>query len=298
MEIFINVVLPVFLIFAAGFFIQKWKRLDIRSVSTVAIYVLSPCLVFRTFYHANLDAQYMKMVLFALALLFAIILLNKLYCIVRGYSSSVENALVLSTAFMNSGNYGAPIILFAFGEVGFAYSISFMVLQSVIMNFFGVYYAARGSAGFKLALLTVFKMPATYAVIMALFMQFFNIEAPANVFSAVDLVAEAAIPVVMLVLGMQLAQITLTNLEFGKITYASIMRLFLSPVIAALIIMILPMDPLLEKVLIVSAAMPTAATTTMYAVQFETEPELVSSITLVTTVLSILTITALLTFIA
>ncbi|WP_255488132.1 hypothetical protein [Ornithinibacillus hominis] len=43
--------------------------------------------------------------------------------------------------------------------------------------------------------------------------------------------------------------------------------------------------------------MPSAATTTMYAIQFDTEPELVSSITLVSTLFSIVSITVLLNMI-
>ena len=54
------------------------------------------------------------------------------------------------------------------------------------------------------------------------------------------------------------------------------------------------MDPLLEKVLILTAAMPSAANTVIYAVQYDTEADLVSSITLITTVISIFSITALL----
>jgi predicted permease len=56
----------------------------------------------------------------------------------------------------------------------------------------------------------------------------------------------------------------------------------------------LPMDPMMAKVLIVSAAMPSAATIVMYAVQFDSQPRLVSSVTLVTTLFSIFTITVLL----
>jgi malate permease and related proteins len=53
---------------------------------------------------------------------------------------------------------------------------------------------------------------------------------------------------------------------------------------------ILPMSDMMANVMIISAAMPSAATTTMYAVQFDSKPELVSSITLITTLLSIVTI--------
>ncbi|WP_202079283.1 AEC family transporter [Caldalkalibacillus salinus] len=294
MDIFIQVVLPVILIFLTGYSVQKWKNIDIKSISTVAIYILTPCLVFRTFYQTELNFEYVQIIIFSLILLFSIILINKIYASIRRFSQSIESGLVLSTAFMNSGNYGAPIVLFAFGEQGFAYSVLFLVLQAIIMNFFGVYYAARGQAGIKMALVSVMKMPATYAVIIALILQWTGLAMPDNLFMAVDLVAEATIPVVMLILGMQLAEIKLQKLNFEHISFGVIVRMVISPLIAFAILQYMTLDPLLAKVLLVSAAMPSAATTVMYAVQFESEPDLVSTVTLVTTIVSVATITVLL----
>lgn len=294
MEIFFQVVLPVILVFLFGYLIQIWKRLDIKSISTVAIYVMTPCLVFRVFYSAELDMQYFYMVIFSAILLILIIFINVIYAKIRKYNQSIESGLILSTAFMNSGNYGAPIILFAYGEVGFAYSVSFLVLQAIIMNFFGVYYAARGKATIGVAIKSVFEMPATYAVIIALLLKSFHLEIPSNLFQTIDIIADATIPTVMIILGMQLANIKWTKFEWGHISYGVIVRLIVSPVIAYLITLFFPFDPLLAKVLIVSAAMPSAATIVMYAVQFNAQPKLVSAITLMTTIVSIFTITILL----
>ncbi|MED4124891.1 AEC family transporter [Halalkalibacterium halodurans] len=294
MTIFFQVVLPVILVFFIGFIVQKWRDVDIKPISTVAVYILTPSLVFRTFYEAELNLQYLYMFLFAMLLLFALIAINKVYAVLRGYSQATESGLVLSTAFMNSGNYGAPIILFAYGNTGFAFAVSFMVLQSVIMNFFGVYYAARGKAGVRMAIRAVMQMPATYAVIVALALQAIPVEIPANFLMTVDIIAEATVPTVMIILGMQLAMIKWEHFDWSKITYGTILRLIVSPLIAFGITLVFPFDPLLAKVLIVSAAMPSAATIVMYAVQFQAEPRLVTSITLITTLFSVVTITVLL----
>lgn len=294
MIIFLEVVLPVLLVFLIGYGVQKWKEVDIKAISTVAIYIMTPCLVFRTFYLAELDMQYLYMVVFSAILLLGIILINKAYAKAKKYPQSIESGMILSTAFMNSGNYGAPIILFAYGEAGFAYSVSFLVLQAIIMNFFGVYYAARGKAGIGIAIKAVFEMPATYAVLISLLLKSLNWELPNNLFLTIDIIAEATVPTVMVILGMQLAQIKWDNFNWGHITYGVFVRLIISPLIAVAIVMMFPFDPLLAKVLIVSAAMPSAATIVMYAVQFNSEPKLVSSITLVTTLISIVTITILL----
>ncbi|RKL68318.1 transporter [Salipaludibacillus neizhouensis] len=295
MTIFITVVLPVLLVFVAGYVVQKWRKVDIKPVSTVAIYILTPALVFETFYYAEMNIQYAYMIAFALILLFALIIITKVYSWKMKYSASTESGLILSTAFMNSGNYGAPIILFAYGEAGFAFAISFMVLQAVIMNFFGIYYAARGVSGMRTALKVLMKMPVTYSMLLVIPLKFFDIPMPSTIMQPVELISQAAIPIVMLILGMQLARIEWGNSAWGKVSYGVIVRLVISPIIAYGITLMMPMDPLLADVLIVSAAMPSAATIVMFAVEFDAEPKLVSSTTLITTLLSVVTITLILT---
>ena len=294
MTIFIQVVLPVLLVFGAGFAIQKWQRVDIKPLSVVALYVATPALVFQTFYHAEIDRQYGYMVAFALLLLFAIIFINKLAALVTKRTSEEESGWILGTAFMNSGNYGAPIILFAYGQEGFAFAVSFMVLQAIIMNIFGVYYAAKGRSGVRFALKSVIGMPVTYAVILGLLVQLSGATVPDNLLGTVDILAEAAIPMVMIILGMQLANMSWGQFEWKPLSYVVTVRLLVSPLIAYLLTLIFPFDPLLANVLIISAAMPSAATIVMFAVQFNTMPKFISSVTLVSTIISIFTITLLL----
>lgn len=293
--VFINVVLPVILIFLSGYVLQKWKRVDIKSLSTVVIYVMTPSLVFHTFYRTDLDLQYLYIVLFSLLLMATLWVLNKWYCKVVKHSPSTESALALSTVFMNAGNYGTPIVLFAYGETAFAYAISVMVTQALLMNFFGVYLAAKGKSGFKAALHSLFRLPTPYAIIIAISLNGLNITLPSNLVAVFELVSQATIPTIMIILGMQMATISSQQFQWGKISYGVIVRLLISPVIAFAFTMLFPIDPLLVKVLIVTSAMPSAATMVMYSIQFDTQPQLVSSITLISTIGSIITLSVLLT---
>ncbi|PSL48541.1 hypothetical protein B0H94_104142 [Salsuginibacillus halophilus] len=294
MDIFIQVVLPVLLVFAAGFLVEKWKKLDLAPLSAVALYVLTPALVFETFYEAELNIQYTYMLIFSVLLLAALIIVNKVFVKLTRASSDDESGYILATAFMNSGNYGAPIILFAYGDTGFAYAVTFMVLQSVIMNLFGIYYAAKGHYGVRFAVRTVLKMPVTHALLLGVLLQMTGWQMPDNLMMSVGILAEAAIPVVMVILGIQLAKMEWGHFAWGRVSYGVVVRLFVSPAIAWLITLAMPMDPLLAQVLIVSAAMPSAATIVMFAVQFDSQPRYVSSVTLVSTIVSIFTITILL----
>ncbi len=293
MNIFLQVVLPIVFIFFTGYMVQKWKPMNLKSISTLVVYITSPFLVFRTFYSSEFDMQYLLMAVFALLLFFILVLFNKLYAKIRGYSTSVENGMVLAIGFMNSGNYGAPILLFAYGEAAFHIGVSLMVLHAVMMNFLGGYYA-NSSGGIKKALLAVAKLPSIYAAALALIFQFAGLHISGNFYAAIEMVADSAIPLVMLVLGMQLAEIKLKVFDWGKVVYGTVARLLVSPLIAFGLVLLMPFDPVMQKVLIVTSAMPTAAMAAIYAVQFDAESELVSSITFISTIASIFTVTGLL----
>jgi len=290
MQIIYTVVLPVFLIFILGFVGQRVYKLHIKSISTTAIYLMAPVLVFRTFYRFTPDQSYLHIAAYGIALSLLIILLVKIIARIKGYDESVTNALILGTAFMNNGNLGAPLILFAFGETAFMYAISIMVFHTVIMSTLGIYYAARGKADVRDSLLTVAKMPILHALIIALLWQYLHIPMPDQIYKAVDMVAQASIILIMLVMGMQLAEIRLESPEWGKISLAVVIRLLVSPLIALLFTTMVAVDPLLGKVMILEAAMPTATLTTMYALQFNTLPNLVTSISFASTMVSIATL--------
>lgn len=292
--IFLEVILPVLLIFLSGYILQRKFRMDLKPISSLAIYVLTTALVFRTFYKTELDLQLFYIVVISLLLLGALIVLTQLTARLFRYDKSQESALMLSTAFMNSGNYGTPIILFAYGEAGFTYAVQIMVFHSIIMGVFGVYFASRGGSGAGTAIRAIFKQPSNYAVVLAILLQQGNVVIPAGYYQAIDLVAQAAIPVVMLILGMQLANVSSKALEWQGLSAASVIRLIASPVLAYVICLFFPIDPLLQKVLVILAAMPSAATTAIYAIQFNMRPQFVSSSVLVTTVFSVGTLTILL----
>ncbi|MCC0562855.1 AEC family transporter [Brevibacillus borstelensis] len=292
--IFFEVILPVLLIFLSGYVLQRIFKLDLKPISTLAIYVLTTALVFRTFYKTPLDLQLFYIVIISLLLLAGLIVITQLTARFFKYDKQQESALMLSTAFMNSGNYGASIILFAFGETGFHYAVQIMVFHSIIMGVFGVYFASRGENGARTAVKAVLKQPSNYAVIVAVAMQQFQVVIPESYYQAIDLVAQAAIPTVMLILGMQLANVSSSTFEWQSLSVATVIRLVASPLLAYLICLCFPIDPLLQKVLVILAAMPSAATTAMYAIQFNMRPQFVSSSVLVTTLISVGTLTFLL----
>jgi predicted permease len=292
--IFVEVILPVFFIFLTGFVLQRIFRLDLKPISTLAVYLLLPFLVFDIFYTTPMNLSFYYIVVTSLIIMVLLIGVGLISSHLLHYSKSERNAFLLSTIFPNSGNYGVPIILFAFGKQGVVYAMPLMVFHAILMGFVGIYIAANGRGSVKMALQTVLKQPMNYAIIPALLLQKFQIQIPGNFMKSIELVSNTSIPIIMIILGMQLANVTVRNMNWGRISLATFIRLIISPVLAFLVCLLFPIDPLLRNVIIVMAAMPSAANTTLYAIQFNANPQFVSSCTLITTLISALSLDVLL----
>ena len=74
------------------------------------------------------------------------------------------------------------------------------------------------------ALQRVIRMPLIYAALLGVCMQFFALRLPDPLMEGISLVADASIPTVMLVLGMQLAAITRKKVAYRYVTAVTIIR--------------------------------------------------------------------------
>ena len=178
---------------------------------------MSPFLAFETFYTHPVTIQHGYMVVFVLFLCFSLILMIYIIGWINKYQTNETCGMILASAFMNNGNFGTPVVLFLFGMDVLDIAIALMVLQSLLTSTVGVYFAAKGSPsadGIRSALNAVKKTPIAYGAMIGLTFQYLNVPLSKTVQEAVQLVADGAIPTIMILLGMQL----LATIEFKKIS--------------------------------------------------------------------------------
>lgn len=273
--------------------------MDLKAPSILALYVFNPALYFNSMITSKMDnEEFTKVLLFAVLLFVCftvfVYLLNHF---ILKYPQDMRSPLLLSTAFPNSGNFGLPIILFAFGEIGFERAIIFTVFQSFIMNSVGVYFASNSKNGIRDSIIDVLKMPAFIVLIVAIIMKNFSAMPPDFLMKPIALLGQAAIPTLLIVLGMQLSKSKIV-IDWSFIATSVTLRLFIYPLIAFLLIpLFFEAHSLTGKVLLILSATPAAVSTTLFAIQFDSKPQLVSTLTLITTVISIITISILLTIV-
>lgn len=294
------IVLPAFLIFTAGFIGQKLLKLNIKSISTMSLYLMLPFLTFDTFYSNELNIEYFYMFLFTVLFMLVLLVITLVAGKVMKGDKSQISSMLLGTLFPNSGNYGAPVALFAFGAVGFQYAVILMVIHGFLNTTLGIFIASFGSeksTTIKDACIRVLKMPVLYGLLFGVLFQLLHIQLPSTILEGISLVGSASIPTVMLILGMQLAEIKSNKFQLKYVNTVTFIRMILSPLVAILLVSFMPVNDMIHKVFILLAAMPIAANTTMIASQFDVKPDFVSFTTLVTTLISLVTIPITLYFI-
>lgn len=294
-SVFLNVMLPIFVMASLGIILSRWKKVTAGQISQATLYILAPCLIFNSLYKSNVPALDSYRML-AFVVLFSGTLFVVCWVIARlsKFDRGMESAFMISSMFMNSGNSGLPIALLAFGEEGLSRAAVFFTAQAALGGSWGVYLASRSHSSGLAPLKEVFKMPTVYAALAAVVVKFFNVPLPLFVSKPIDLMGGAAIPCMLLVLGIQLA--TGQALENVRaVATATVVRLVLSVGIAFLGTMLLGITGVTQQVVIVLAAMPTAVFTTILATEFDANPRFVTNVVVVTSGASIITLTVLIT---
>lgn len=295
--IFIQVMLPVLIMISIGFITGKLvSDFHLKSLSRLSVYILSPALIFTSLKESILTAKdAVELWLFCFLLTLLIMSANYLFVRFFKLSQPKSSALNLSTIFMNVGNYGIPVALYAFGQAGVEREIVIMLYQTFLVNTLGVFLASRSSLNWKKAALKVFQIPPVYAFLLAIIVNIANLQIPEGVYESLKMMGESSIPIFLILLGLQLARTTIKdNLKF--ILSASSIRLLLSPLLALLLIKLLSIDGLNARVLLMASATPTGVVATMYSIEMDAKPQLVSGTTFVTTILSFATMSVLINF--
>ncbi|TDQ41212.1 AEC family transporter [Aureibacillus halotolerans] len=286
-------VIPIFIIFFIGFLVRKRLPVDVSMCSRLAVIVFIPFLVFRSFYSNGLSLTSLYYALYLSGTVGGCLLIVYFVARLRNRSATQTCGMMLASAFSNNGNYGIPLVLFAFGNEAGTVAITLMVLQQLLMHTLGVSIAAAGSTVLsegKRRRIKLWRMPILYGAVGGLVFHWLSWPIHASVWQVIQSLADAAVPFMMVVLGMQLGAMTLGKLEWRRLFASVTIKLLAAPLLAALIVAVLPL-PLLEKqVMIVLAATPTAVNTTLYAVQYDTDASHVSAATLFSTLISLATV--------
>jgi predicted permease len=285
-----QVFLPISLPVIGGMLLRRYRGLDSKPISTLSLYVLSPALIFDTLAKAQLsfDEVY-KTFAFSIINLLLLWGLASVLGRVLKLEPAERAGLTMVATFTNSVNYGLPLVLLAFGQLGLEKASVYVIGQMFIVNTVGVYFAARSHFSVKQAMKSILKLPSIYAAVSAVLIRMLQITIPSGLDKGIMMMASAYAPVVLVVLGAQMmnGQSATWKPRLKKALWTGIsVRLLLSPLLALLILSVLKIDGILFSVLLILASMPAAVNAVMLAEQFDASPQFVARCILWTTLAS------------
>lgn len=318
-EIFYYIVLPVLLIAAVGYLLQKRLGLQMATLSRLNFYFVVPAIVYVSLVR-NLSGgsdmagrAILTVLTFAAAALGMQMLLGYLVGRLGKLPPDRRNVLMMTGMFNNSGNYGLPLQRLALGEWGMAMQIFYMVVQNFGNFTLGIVLAAGGRKDrhWRQNLAMTFRFPPLYAITGAVVTVLIGrglgpdraagaAEILRPFWTAIEYVSRSMIPIALLTLGAQLAVVRRGHTAY-PVRLGVILRLLVGPVVGLGLIYLLMalanwtgvflVTPRVAQLMLIASATPTAVNCMLLCLEFDNHPDFAARAVFFSTVLSPLTIT-------
>ncbi len=284
MEILISAVLPIALVALVGIWVGHVFALERQTLAKLSIYALVPALVLHslaktTLAFGNAIAILLTFVIHtSLLYLLAVILGNFLK-----FSSDQKKSLIATTIFANVGNMGLPFVLFSLGEEGLERAIVYLVGVSLMSA--SVFPIVLKGEGVLKGLRYTLCLPVLWAAIAGIFLQGSGTAMPLPIERGVTLLSEGAIPVALLMLGIQLSE---TPFVCGRYELmGSGLRLVISPLIAFNIASLVGLTGIDRQVVVLQSAMPVAVNSLIWVTELGGDTVRVARTIVVSTLFSL-----------
>lgn len=284
MEILISAILPIALVALVGVCVGRMFTLERQTLARLSIYALVPALVLHSL--AKTTLEFGNAIAILTTFIIHTILLYLLATLLGRYlkfSSDERKSLIATTIFANVGNMGLPFSLFALGEAGLERAIVYLVGSSLMTA--SVFPIVLKGEGLRAGLRYTLCLPVLWAAIAGILLQSTSSVLPIPIERGVTLLSEGAIPVALLMLGIQLSE---TPFVFGRYELMGAgLRLIISPLIAFNIANLVGLTGIDRQVVVLQAAMPVAVNSLIWVTELGGDTVRVARTIVVSTLLSL-----------
>ena len=293
---FANNIFPILLLGSAGFALGKLLHIDARSLGRVVFYVFSPVLIFNLLVQNHLKiGEAIGVISLAVVVVLSMGLITYVLGSLLKLERTVLTAILITTMFANTGNYGLPLVSFAFGPEALSYAGVYFATTTFIFYTLGVLIASLGHMSLKEALLGLFRVPTLYAVVLAILINISKVQIPGPVDRAVELAAGGTIPLMLILLGVEMTRVQLSG-SVRAMQLSVSLRLLVAPLIALLVTVLFGIRGTALQGSVTEAAMPSMVSATVLATEYQLDSKLVTAVIFISTLISPFTLTPLLVF--
>lgn len=279
LERIFQVIVPVFLIVAIGFFYARRARPDMNGFNRIVLDVLSPLIVYTALAGKEFQLREHLPLLAGGALL---ILLTGVVAWGVARATRVQpRTLVPVVMFTNCGNMGLPLALLAFGQAGFGAAVALFSISNVIHFSLGSRITSAHARTRDLLL-----SPLMIASALGFASAASGLRPPAMLFTGMKLLGDAMVPLMLFALGARLTQLRRSDVPRGLL--GAFARPLVGLAVAVPLAWALGLEGMARAQLVLFGALPPAVMQYLLAERYEQEPERVAAMILLGNALAVL----------
>jgi malate permease and related proteins len=283
-----SIVAPVYLVVALGFvWIRLGRPYDVALISDLITNVGAPCLVFSSL--TSLEVERAAVLHMVGATLLALAIFAAVGAVVLRAARLSLQTWLPPVVFMNAGNMGLPLCLFAFGREGLGFAVCFYATCAMAHFSAGLWiWSARVSSDVLL------RSPLAWATAASALVLALDAPVPGWLHDTTALLGGFTIPLLQFTLGVSLARLPFAGV--GRAFGISCLRLGMGFAVGVGLAMVLGLSGAQRGVFILDCAMPVAVFNYVLAERYGRAPAEVASAVVISTLLAFATIPALLSW--
>lgn len=300
-NVFSQVLLPILLMFSAGWALDRKWRVDLATVVKLNLNLFVPAFIFYELVTTQLKgSEALKAIGFTVAVVAILFVLSALVARLCRYNHAQTRSLQIASVFYNSANYGIPLMALAYPGPAQALQV-FVILVQNIGNFtLGIFLISSVKNPGWRALAPMFRQTSVWAVTVALTVR--GIFGPIQpdmaemrwLWVPLKYFHDGLVAVALVTLGVQLSK-TKATAALPRLGPALALRLLGGPLVAWALVPFFSFEGDLAKTMILSASFPTAVNTALIAHEFKADTEYAAGAVFWSTLMSMVTVTILIT---
>jgi len=277
----IVITFPILAIVATGYLYAKKYQTDMEVANRLNLNIFLPALLLSVF--TSKDFNLLDFQSLALGGLFVILVSGLFALVVAKIIGFNVKTFVPPAMFVNSGNMGLPLALFAFGKAAIPAAVVLFFIENTLHFTLGIKIIDRRSS-----IINVIRIPMVVASVAGVTISLISYSVPELIITPIQMLGEIAIPLMLFSLGVRLVEIDYNDWKIGLI--GAVCRPLVGILSVLLILPWITLSNLNYAQLIIFAILPPAVLNFMVAEKYNQEPKKVASIVLIGNLFSIISV--------
>jgi hypothetical protein len=265
LERILGIILPVFIIVGVGYGYARRRgeqvRTDMLAINRVSIDVLMPLLIFTALAAKSFNIAHNTTLIFA-GVAISLGSGAVAWPVARLFGYDVRSFLP-PMMYNNCGNMGLPLAVLAFGATELGAAVALFMACNLVYFSIGIKLLESGHRSPRVAFWRFLANPVMTAMVTGLLFAIFHVSVPVPLFTAMKMLGDACIPLMLFSLGVRMCDISLRSWSIGVV--GAIVCPVSGLLVAAVLDQLLPLSAGQRGQMYLFASLPPAVTCFMMA---------------------------------